>query len=355
MDVWQSLMDGAEFLVGLSLLAVGYFSGRRNERQHLQSLARRERELAPVLLFATRNPPPFAAPQDPLLVCGSVALSADYFRMFVAGLRKIVGGRFHAFEALTERARREAVLRMKEEARAAGCSLIVNVRVETTAIQNGAHGGSSAVEAIAYGTALAPAAGSVGASPMHVHATAETLGDRVEPAFELMQNRASRVLIIAWFAVMGLVLAEASGLSTYQYALGAPWLVYAALAALAVVPLWRGLRRRAVPRAEAGALTVLAAGLLPFGLYFLALHANAWTDASPQAETVYRQERDGSLVAVVAGDFPVLRFPQYREYFAAQKPGYPHRFRLRRGLLGFWQLDRDDFAARLKAFYRARR
>ncbi|MFT6733724.1 MAG: hypothetical protein ACJAS9_001914 [Polaribacter sp.] len=43
----------------------------------------------------------------------------DYFKRFLAGLRNIFGGRVVTYESLVDRARREAILRMKEKCPAA--------------------------------------------------------------------------------------------------------------------------------------------------------------------------------------------------------------------------------------------
>ena len=80
-------------------------------------------------------------------------MSIDSFKKFVAGLRDLVGGRVSSYESLLERARREALLRMKAEARALGAQSVWNVRLETSSITKGGKG-VSAVEVLAYGTAL---------------------------------------------------------------------------------------------------------------------------------------------------------------------------------------------------------
>ena len=85
---------------------------------------------------------------------GSVVVSIDYFKRFVAALRNIVGGSVGSYETLVDRARREAVLRLKESAK--GANIVVNVRVETSSIGASADRRSSvgSVEALAYGTAI---------------------------------------------------------------------------------------------------------------------------------------------------------------------------------------------------------
>lgn len=139
------------------LLAVGYFAGRMIERNHYRSIRLRERLLRDVLAFTMRFPPDVVTPQVAFLVTGTVVVSSDYFKTFVAGLRNLFGGRFRAYESLMERARREALLRLKEDAKRKGARLVVCVRFESTSITSG---WAPSIEVVAYGTALiAPGGG----------------------------------------------------------------------------------------------------------------------------------------------------------------------------------------------------
>jgi uncharacterized protein YbjQ (UPF0145 family) len=150
------LLQHFELVVFLVLLALGYTIGRMREQRHYRSIRRRERELAGVLVFAVRFPPDSRTPRECMLVTGSVVVSSDYFKTFVAGLRTLVGGRMAAYESLLDRARREAVLRMKADAVRHGANLILNVKVESTNVGGGFRGGVPAMEVFAYGTALKP-------------------------------------------------------------------------------------------------------------------------------------------------------------------------------------------------------
>jgi len=77
----------------------------------------------------------------------------DYFKRLLASLRNIFGGTVKSYESLIDRARREALLRMKEKAPQA--SMIVNVRIETTTVGRKANKkGVGCLEALAYGTAV---------------------------------------------------------------------------------------------------------------------------------------------------------------------------------------------------------
>ena len=154
----MSWLDYLDWIVFLTLLAVGYFAGRAAESRHFASIRKREKELAKVLAFATKYPPAAHLPQQVRLVSGSAVVGSDYFKQFVASLRTLIGGRMKSYESLLDRARREAILRMKEEARRHGYRLVVNVKIESSNITGGNRGGLPAVEAFAYGTALKPVA-----------------------------------------------------------------------------------------------------------------------------------------------------------------------------------------------------
>lgn len=60
------------------------------------------------------------------------------------------------YESLLERGRREALLRMKEDAIAWGAVQILNVHLETSSMndESSANAGTVALEVIAYGTAI---------------------------------------------------------------------------------------------------------------------------------------------------------------------------------------------------------
>ena len=135
----------------VALLAVGYFVGRVLERRHYASIRQRERELLSVVALSTRYIPEGVHASGASLVSGSVVVSSDYFKTFVAGFRNLIGGRFRGYESLLDRARREALLRLKLQAREAGSSLVIGVRFHSTKVAGST---TPSVEIMAYGTAL---------------------------------------------------------------------------------------------------------------------------------------------------------------------------------------------------------
>jgi uncharacterized protein YbjQ (UPF0145 family) len=141
----------------LLLLVGGYLFGRLAERRHYRSIIQREATFRRIPVFATRYLPE-DTPTDTrtALVTGSVVISVDYFKRFLAGLRMLVGGRLKSYESLIDRARREAVLRMQDQARIKGAKSVFNVKFETMSISKGAQKTVGSVEVLAYGTAVIP-------------------------------------------------------------------------------------------------------------------------------------------------------------------------------------------------------
>jgi uncharacterized protein YbjQ (UPF0145 family) len=142
-----------DLIIFLALLATGYTVGRIAERRHYRSILAREKEMANVMIFTNRFPP-MTKPASQALVTGSVVISEDYFKRVVSGLQSLLGGRLRAYESLLDRARREAVLRMKQEASDKGAKMIINVKFQTFSIPGRNPKSFGAVEVMAYGTAL---------------------------------------------------------------------------------------------------------------------------------------------------------------------------------------------------------
>ena len=135
-------------------LALGYFFGVNNEKNHYKSIRERERKyLKLAAVNFKKNPYREDQIIEQRLVVGSTVVSLDYFKKFLAGLQSIFGGRLRSYESLVDRARRESILRMKEEAK--GFSMILNIRIETSSISQGTKNkGIGSIEVLAYGTAI---------------------------------------------------------------------------------------------------------------------------------------------------------------------------------------------------------
>lgn len=156
MSTSEAVVLSLQLLTPVALLVATYFIGNAIERRHFASIRAREEKYRrfPVVTFRT-------VPREWQVVSadvaqGSVVISIDYFKRFLAGLRAIFGGRIRSYEPLLDRARREALLRMTEDAMARGFDAVVNVRLETARLASARAGGkgTAGVEMLAFGTAL---------------------------------------------------------------------------------------------------------------------------------------------------------------------------------------------------------
>lgn len=147
-----------ELGIFLILLVLGFTSGQLIEKSHFTSIIKRENQLINVPVVTLKTYQPLENNVDSQLVTGNVVVSIDFFKKFLSGLKNIFGGRLTSYESLLDRARREAILRMKEQAIDLGAEVIINTRVETSSISKGSANNDSigSVEVLAYGTALIP-------------------------------------------------------------------------------------------------------------------------------------------------------------------------------------------------------
>ena len=144
-----------ELLIATVLFVLGLVFGTLTERRHFADIARREQALRHILLFNEKRVP--ATPQfagGGVLVCGSMVVAEDYFKRAAATLKSFFGGRLTVYESLLDRARREAILRMKEQAERIGASAVFNVCITTSMLSEDQPNALACCEIMAYGSAV---------------------------------------------------------------------------------------------------------------------------------------------------------------------------------------------------------
>jgi len=143
------------FYLLIFLLVLGFVMGRLAERRHWRSMRKREAELKDLKIFSHRNLPDARRIDGGTMVTGSVVIGQDYYLGFASAIKQLFGGRIKSYEGLLERARLEATLRMKEEARALGAKAVYNVKFSTTNISaRDTQHKMTGVEVMAYGSAV---------------------------------------------------------------------------------------------------------------------------------------------------------------------------------------------------------
>ena len=138
--------------VPIVLIIFGWAFGKAAEKKHYRSIHRREKlHLEIPILSASWTD--FDQPiSRASLATGSVVISVDAYKKFFAGLRRLFGGELVSYAPLLDRARREAILRMRASAPEADAFL--NCRLETSTISGGSSRGMGTVEVLAFGTAV---------------------------------------------------------------------------------------------------------------------------------------------------------------------------------------------------------
>ncbi|MEF2175706.1 MAG: heavy metal-binding domain-containing protein [Candidatus Absconditabacteria bacterium] len=143
-----------ELLIILGLLVVTAISGTLLEKRHLKNIEKREELFKNIVILSKIDLKHFDASGGGLLSSG-VVYAIDYFRQFIFLFISFFGGRVVMYESVMDRARREAILRVKKQAQDYGFNCIVDLRVETaTLTTNNKNQNGGKVEIIAYGTGI---------------------------------------------------------------------------------------------------------------------------------------------------------------------------------------------------------
>jgi uncharacterized protein YbjQ (UPF0145 family) len=144
------------FMIPLSIFLVGALWGRRVEKKHFAELGRRELLFADFPIHSWRKMPDGLDALRSDLVTGAVVISEDAGKRFLARLKNLRGGNIKSYETLLDRGRREACLRMLEQAKSQGADAIVNVRYETSDLTSQKDGQASpiGIEVMVFGTAV---------------------------------------------------------------------------------------------------------------------------------------------------------------------------------------------------------
>ena len=146
----------APLLVPLLLLAVAFLAGNVMNSRHEKSLLERQQNLSHIRttdLDHLLDADPTGNPAT--LFTAEISLGVDHFRGALGSLKNIFGGEIRSYQQTLDRARREAILRLVEQADLAGFNAIANIRLEFADISGSAHMAKrpAMVTIMAYGTA----------------------------------------------------------------------------------------------------------------------------------------------------------------------------------------------------------
>lgn len=168
--------------------------------------------------------------------------------------------------------------------------------------------------------------------------------------FALEKNPRALALILLFFTFFFYALGDTFFFSHEIYAAAPPYGAFLAAGLLAFVAAALWLRRAQVPVAESLGVALLFGAALGAAAYPGALRVNASTDAHGLQRYDYQLTATLALVLLIAGP-PTLTFPRHADYWSSRRAGSLHRFELRRGGLGFYQLNMLPVEQTLREYY----
>lgn len=154
----------------------------------------------------------------------------------------------------------------------------------------------------------------------------------------LRKSPAGWMLALTSIAAMTYALIEVSNQHDL-YANQPPWIFIAATGGLAAYLAWEVVRRTSLGRDEKLMGVVAAAAMFGLAAWAAAPRINAMTSNGVQ-DVTYRYVGKGIFVPE-RNDAPTLDLSRYVRSLKPWKPGDLVVLHLRKGILGFWQYDRD--------------
>ncbi len=132
-----------EVIMGAVPIVLGTV-GMYRERAHVRELTSREKKLGSFLITDVKSFPyarhnvssdgGSSAGLSPALVTTGVVIASDGVKRILGNLRNFVGGETKAYTRLLDRARREAILRLAEQAKKWGYNAMCNLRLDPSNI-----------------------------------------------------------------------------------------------------------------------------------------------------------------------------------------------------------------------------
>jgi uncharacterized protein YbjQ (UPF0145 family) len=132
-------------------LLFSWIFGNIYQRKKQEELEVRVESFGTDNLTTLKSPPTQVSASG--LLTANIIMSVSWWQKLVGGIKTIFGGQVQTWDGILAWARKEAMQRLREQARAEGFDNVINVRLETSEIQS-SKGRNTAVEILAYGTGI---------------------------------------------------------------------------------------------------------------------------------------------------------------------------------------------------------
>lgn len=141
----------------LIFLLLGWLVGTAREKAHYRSIFEREAYYFPRIMVTNLKSFPGGVDlsKGSTILMSEAVIASDYLKNFYSSFRKLVGGRMMSYESMLDRARREVVLRLCEQAFQMGYDGVCNLRIDTADIAGAANNAKAMKMASITGTGTA--------------------------------------------------------------------------------------------------------------------------------------------------------------------------------------------------------
>jgi hypothetical protein len=169
--------------------------------------------------------------------------------------------------------------------------------------------------------------------------------------FALERNPVAIGSVGVFFVSIMYAIVDALIVNPETYATQPFYMVYV-MGGLAIGLIALSLMRAAkVPMTETIVVAILSGGAFGVALYPGLLRINQFTD-SEGLQTYQYQMREPAHFIPGRDSLPEIRFPErHREFWSRYAPGYTQEFELRKGGLGFYQINMQPIYDRIDDFY----
>ena len=145
------LSVGLSLLVTVGPLLFSWIFGNIYQKKKQEELGVRVKAFGTDNLTTLKSPPTQVSASG--LLTANIIMSVSWWQKLVGGIKTVFGGQVQTWDGILAWARKEAMQRLREQARAGGFDNVINVRLETSEIQS-SKGRNTAVEILAYGTGI---------------------------------------------------------------------------------------------------------------------------------------------------------------------------------------------------------
>ena len=146
----------AEFIIWIAIFLCCFSLGIIIEHFHIKDIRKREIKLykSPYITFS-KNINTHKKVKKAQLVASTVVLGADLLRVVFAKFINFFGGNISLYEKIADRARREAILRVREQANKMQADIVVNIKIETIRLNSiDDHNSQPRLSVLVSGTAI---------------------------------------------------------------------------------------------------------------------------------------------------------------------------------------------------------